>query len=621
MPDPALATTRVAIYARVSSEEQREGQTIDSQIAELERFARAQDWLITGLYKDEGWSGAVLARPALDRLRDDASKKLFDIVLLNDVDRLARDVAHLGVIKRALERQGLQVRFRKLPAEQSPTANLMVNILGSFAEFEREMIADRTRRGRRHKVETRQQFLGCLPPYGYRYVKKDQSPNSEGSLELLPEQATIVRQMFQWVDQEGSSAHQVLRRLNELGVRPRKGGQSWGKSSVLRILHCETYVGAWHYNKFESYAPTAGSPRSYRRSVKYKLRLRPRAEWIRVQLPDHLRIIDRGQWERVQAQLARNRSFAARNARHAYLLRGLVVCGGCQARYVGDPNHGRFYYRCHQRCKRYPAVREELLNQTVWEAVAEAILNPALIVAQAEQRARAEAAKTNRSEDELRAVNQGIEKLAEEERRILEAYRLGVLTPALLGSELEQLKARRTVLAQRQTELKAQHHQPSLPVMRRKVVDYCQEIAQRLGTLTTAERQRLLQLLIERVIFKGAEIIIKGFIPLQNAPRQPFAEAEEIQAPALFSGADGIAATELASHSHNSVKEIVADGIAATELTDESRNSVTKMAFELSKSLLKVRPLSHKNSADLALLKQLAKDDPQATLRQLRERI
>src|SRR5687768_4594614 len=136
--DPAKR--RLAIYARVSTDEQREGQTIDSQIAELERFAKEHDWRIVDIYKDEGWSGAVMARPELDRLRDDSSKGFFDVVLINDVDRLARDVAHLGVIKRDLERSGVQVLFRKLPSDNSPTYNLMVNILGSFAEFERELI-------------------------------------------------------------------------------------------------------------------------------------------------------------------------------------------------------------------------------------------------------------------------------------------------------------------------------------------------------------------------------------------------------------------------------------------------------------------------------------------------
>src|SRR4051812_34886370 len=109
MPEIAETVQRAAIYARVSTEEQREGQTIDSQVAELERFCREKDWPIVGVYKDEGWSGGVMERPELDRLRDDARAGVFSAVLINDVDRLARDVAHLGVIKRDLERRGVKV--------------------------------------------------------------------------------------------------------------------------------------------------------------------------------------------------------------------------------------------------------------------------------------------------------------------------------------------------------------------------------------------------------------------------------------------------------------------------------------------------------------------------------
>jgi len=168
MSDLQPQNLRVALYARVSTEEQREGQTIDAQIAEIERFAKEKGWMVTGVYKDEGWSGSILARPALDRLRDDATKGLFDAAIVNDVDRVARDVAHLGIIKRDFERKQVHLVFRKLPGETSPTYNLMVNILGSFAEFERELIIDRTRRGRRHKVEVRQQYVGCTASYGYQ---------------------------------------------------------------------------------------------------------------------------------------------------------------------------------------------------------------------------------------------------------------------------------------------------------------------------------------------------------------------------------------------------------------------------------------------------------------------
>src|ERR1700730_2478927 len=215
MPETADAGLRLAIYARVSTEEQRDGQTIDSQISELERFSREKCWLIAAIYKDEGWSGGVMERPELDRLRDDAQKGVFEAVLINDVDRLARDVAHLGVIKRDLERKGIKVIFRKLPSDASPTNNLMVNILGSFAEFERELISDRTRRGRRHKVEVRKQYLGSNTSYGYRYITKDRLAGTEGTLEVIREEATVLVEMFGWVDQDGLSARRVLVRLNE----------------------------------------------------------------------------------------------------------------------------------------------------------------------------------------------------------------------------------------------------------------------------------------------------------------------------------------------------------------------------------------------------------------------
>src|SRR6516225_4538232 len=132
MQDTSPDNLKVALYCRVSTEEQREGQTIESQVQELERFAHNKGWVVAGIYRDEGWSGSLLARPALDRLRDDASKGRFNAVLINDVDRLARDVAHLGVIKRDLERRDIKVIFKKLPGEQSPTQNLLINILGSF---------------------------------------------------------------------------------------------------------------------------------------------------------------------------------------------------------------------------------------------------------------------------------------------------------------------------------------------------------------------------------------------------------------------------------------------------------------------------------------------------------
>ncbi|MBK6795247.1 MAG: recombinase zinc beta ribbon domain-containing protein [Acidobacteria bacterium] len=298
------------------------------------------------------------------------------------------------------------------------------------------------------------------------------------------------------------------------------------------------------------------TPRDYRRSARYKLRQRPREEWIRVELPASLRIIERDQWERVQAQLERNISFSVRNSRHVYLLRGLVECSGCGARYVGDPNHGRYYYRCHNRCKKLPVVREELLDQAVWEAIEEVLLNPDLVIEQIRNRERKMQSIAGQADNEIKEICQGIEKVDEEERRILEAYRAGILTPAILGRELEQLRARKCALIQRQTQLSAQSRAPNMPLIQRSVYEYCKEVAGRLSSFAESDRQRLLQLLIEKVIFKGEEVIIRGIIPAQRTPTQQIAEIRNPQSPESVLSIDGIAAMESWSHGLNSVDEI-----------------------------------------------------------------
>ena len=559
---------RVAIYARVSTEEQREGQTIDSQIAELERFAGERGCTVAGLYKDEGWSGSLLARPELDRLRDDASQGLFSAVLLNDVDRLARDVSHLGIIKRDLERRGVQLIFRKLPAEKSPTYNLMVNILGSFAEFERELIIDRTRRGRRHKVEVRQQYLGGNTAYGYRYVPKDKAAGEDGRLEIDPEEASVVRLMFGWVDREGCSARRVVRRLNELKARPQKGGKRWAKSSVLRILRCETYAGVWHYNKHESYEPAESERKGgYRRTLKTALRRRPRGEWLPLRLPAALQIVERGQWERVQQQLSRNLAFSPRNSKHAYLLAGLVRCGGCGATYVGDPNHGRYYYRCYQRCKQYPTVREERLNEVVWGALEESVLNPALIAGQVEQAEQRQAGSVDTLGNQAKEIEAALIQLQAEESRILEVYRTGIISPAQLGDEMGKIKTRRTALGQRRSELEGRLRIANLPALKRSLADYCRTVARRLGTFDAEERRRFLRLIVKEVVYEGEQVKIKGIIPVGDSLQEEDGSGEPVEGP-LVGG--GITTTMGYLSALNAVSEVNFEMITTVEMTKPS---------------------------------------------------
>lgn len=524
-------TQRIALYARVSSEEQKQGHTMDSQLAELRQFAEANQWSIVETYADEAWSGAALARPALDRLRDDASKNRFDAVLINDVDRLARDVTHLGVIKKDLERSGIKVIFRKIPSENSPTHNLLVNILGSFAEFERELILDRTRRGRRHKVEARQQFIGAIAPYGYRYHPPT-NDNQAGELTKNVEEAAVVRDIYAWVDQEGLSARQVTDRLTASGIRPRKRGNRWGKSTVLRVLRSRTYIGFWYYNKNRLSEPLSIFPGS-QHIRKSSLRLRPKSEWIQVKLPDSLHIISREQWERVQLQLDRNRSFSSRNSKHEYLLRGLVRCGGCSAAFVGSTTHGYFHYRCARRCKLRREVSEATLDKAVWTAIETALKNPQ-ILERAIQDIKTPVAPTTVAPDETgRALNA----IRIEEERILEAYRRQIIDADQLGRELASIRDRRKVL---QKSALAANPPPKVPV-HTTVQQFCEDIKRRLPGLTFETKRSIIRLLLRKITFEGTAVRIAGVIP--------------------YVGSGGIAATGSRSYGRNSSAD---GGIATT---------------------------------------------------------
>ncbi len=505
---------RVALYCRVSTEEQREGQTIESQIRELEKFAGEKGWSIAGVYKDEGWSGGILARPELDRLRDDASKNLFDSVLINDVDRLARDVTHLGIIKRDFERQGKKVIFRKLPEANDPTHNLLVNILGSFAEFERELISDRTRRGKRYKVEVRKQYLGAIAPYGFRLVSGQHSASGLAELQIIPEEAATVRQMYSWVDKESLSARKIAERLNRLVILPRKS-KVWQLSSVLKILRSEVYAGTWHYNKHQRQeAKKHRIPRIYRRFLKSSSRLRAKADWLPVRLADDLRIVTPTQWQRVQRQLNRNIAFSPRNSKHSYLLTSLVKCGACGAGYVGDPSHGRFAYRCLRRCGKFPSIKEDSLNASVWNALAEALQNPDIILTGAkllEQKLFAHEQRNENEED----YSRGLEQIRREETRILEAYRLAILTPAQLAQELETLKKRRQLLKDAMTKAAPPSPFP-IALLRGPVHEASRVMAQRLANMEFPARQNLVRTLFTKIIFEGSRVRLLGNLPVSR---------------------------------------------------------------------------------------------------------
>ncbi len=210
---------RVAFYARVSTDRQQHAQTIEQQIAQLHAYAAAQDgWWVQEeqIFRDDGYSGAKLNRPALDALRDQAARAAFEVVLITSPDRLARNYVHQMLLLEELERHGCQVCFIDRPPNHDPHEQLVLQIRGAVAEYERTLIADRMRRGRLAKLRRGELLPWTRPPYGYRL--DPERPRDPATVRVEPAEAAIVAELFAAYAEGGVTLYALAQRLTDRNV-------------------------------------------------------------------------------------------------------------------------------------------------------------------------------------------------------------------------------------------------------------------------------------------------------------------------------------------------------------------------------------------------------------------
>src|SRR5229473_563369 len=192
-----MNTTQVAIYARVSSDQQAEAQTIASQVAALRERVAADGLALPEAMQfiDEGYSGATLVRPALERLRDVIAAGAVDRLYAHSPDRLARKYAYQVLLVDEFRRAGVEVIFLNHALGHSPEDDLLMQVQGMIAEYERAKIIERHRRGKRHAARVGAVNVLSGAPYGYRYVTKYEG-GGQARDEILPDEARVVRQIF-----------------------------------------------------------------------------------------------------------------------------------------------------------------------------------------------------------------------------------------------------------------------------------------------------------------------------------------------------------------------------------------------------------------------------------------
>src|SRR5215210_3432435 len=237
------STMRVAAYVRVSTSRQVKLETIEQQLEMVSRYARKEGWELAegNVFRDDGYSGTTLGRPALDALRDKVRMRELEIVVMLSPDRLARNYVHQMVLIEEFEKNGCRVEFVERPMSSEPNDQLLLQIRGAVAEYERTLLSERMRRGRLAKYKAGLLLPWTHTPYGYR-VDPDR-PRDPAGVRPDEAKAAVVAEIFAMYLEEGGSLFGVSRRLESLGIPAPRGGKVWSVATLRGILTNPVYAG------------------------------------------------------------------------------------------------------------------------------------------------------------------------------------------------------------------------------------------------------------------------------------------------------------------------------------------------------------------------------------------
>jgi site-specific DNA recombinase len=508
---------QVGLYARVSSEQQAQAKTIASQLADLQAriLADGVAWNQVLSFVDDGYSGATLVRPALERLRDVAAAGGLDRLYIHCPDRLARTYAHQAVVLDELGRAGVEVIFLNRPVGKSPEDQLLVQVQGVIAEYERAKFLERSRRGKRHAAQAGNVGILSQAPYGYRYLGK-QEGGGIARFEVMLEESRVVRDIFTWVGVQRCTLSAVRRRLQAAGVPTRRGKAWWSHKTIWDLLQNPAYKGEAAYGKTRSgpleprlRAPR-GRPAESRRG--YSPKTAPVADWIVIPVPA---LVDAALFEAVQAQLAENRQRARIPLKGSrYLLQGLIVCARCGYAYYGRTNDARnAYYRCSAsdaaRCGGTPLchnaeIRMDVVDQAVWHEVSTVLQEPTRL--EHEYRRRLLPSTSPQQRDQMQAQ---LVRLRRGIARLIDSYAEGLIDKAEFEPRLTRLRERVSRL-----EADAQRLQEEADVERevRLLVGRLEQFAAQVRTgLQDADwqmRRELIRTLVKRVEIEEHQVRI-----------------------------------------------------------------------------------------------------------------
>jgi site-specific DNA recombinase len=477
---------RVGIYLRRSTDDEHQPYSIEAQDARLAAYISSQPgWRQAARFTDDA-SGATIARPGLHRALAAARAGAIDVLLVYRVDRLTRSLRDLVTLTDDLDQAGVVFRSATEPFDTAtPMGRMLVQMLGMFAQFERDTIIDRVIAGMERKAAAGK-WKGGRRPFGYR------ADAAASSLVPDPGEAAVVRLIFGTYIRDRLGARAIATLLNDRGHRTTTGGQ-WSAHQVLRVLSSRIYLGELSFRGITC-------------------------------ADCHRPVIDQTTFDEAQQILAaRGEDHAKRAASGSdYLLTGLIRCPACGSAMLGTRAHGKTktyrYYSCYRRTRYDTAVcggqrvDADAIEQAVTGALASfyrgqhALIAEAIAAAQASHAAADECRRA-----ELAATEHALARTGAAIDRYLTAFENGTLDPKDLAGRLAQLKARSQQLRARRGELASgltDVPAPPPPATLRQVADHIDVI---IGSGSHSQRKALVEALVAKVKITGPGRIVPVF--------------------------------------------------------------------------------------------------------------
>jgi site-specific DNA recombinase len=517
-----------SIYARNSTQQQSKAGTTQSQIDVLKARAKADGNTVRKqfIFSDEGISGSTFERPALERLRDAMYAREVSRLYVHSPDRLARNFVHQMILLEEFQSYGVEVIFLDRPVNDNPEEQLLVQVQGVIAEYERSKILERTRRGRIHAARRGSVSVLSTAPFGYRYISK-QEGSGTARYEIDFTEAKIVRNIFKWVGEQRLGLNEVCRKLEAASHKTPTGAVKWERSTVWGILKNTAYIGKAAFGKSKLTRERQRLRPAKGQQANPKLSRTRRdvdeSEWIYVPVQS---LVSEDLFEQVQEQLKDNKKRKRERATGArHLLGGLVRCAKCEFAYcASSPGIGGKYryYRCAQKsngskCRNKP-VNAEHLEESVWSEVTALLREPQRLEAEYKRRLHG----TKDTDSLVKRIDTQRLRVKASMDRLIDAFSEGSISKLQFEPRIKKLQkelAEAEKKCQASEDQERAHQQLKLLIV--QLTEFTKQAGKNLDKLDHEKKRQLISMLVEDIMIDENDVNIRfrvGLRPFVLAP-------------------------------------------------------------------------------------------------------